>query len=97
VEDGGEVVVGLAGVDLVAQPDPEKMPERLTLTPPRPFSGSASLDRTAESTFTWQGSLKVRFPGTDPLKLTSPNFATSFCAQPGCAQQVPKNFLRGLP
>lgn len=83
----------VADPETFLQPDPEKMPERLTLTPPSPFSGSASLDRTAESTFTWKGSLQVRFPGTDPLKLTSPNFATSFCAGRGCASQIPDDFF----
>jgi len=75
------------------QPDPEKMPELLTLTPPSPFSGSAKVERTPESTFTWSGSLKARFPGIDPVKLTSPSFATSFCAGRGCASQVPDDFF----
>lgn len=82
-----------AAPEAFQQPDPEKMPELLTLTPPRPFSGSAVLGRTPESTFTWRGSLKVRFPGTDPLKLTSPAYATSFCAGRGCASQIPEDFF----
>jgi len=85
-----------AAPETFVQTDPEKMPERLVLTPPRPFSGSAKVDRTPESTFTWSGSLKVRFPGIDPVKLAKPSFASSFCADRGCAAQIPKDFFRGL-
>jgi hypothetical protein len=82
-----------AGPSTFRQPEPETAPERLLLAPPRPFSGTARVERTPESTFTWSGSLRLHLPGIDPVKLTSPNFAAFFCAQRGCAAQLPEDFL----
>lgn len=37
--------------------------ESATITPPPPFHGEARLDRTADGSWTWEGSLSARFPG----------------------------------
>ncbi len=74
-----------AGPPTFRQPEREHVPEHLVLTPPAPFSGSASFQRTPESTFTWTGPLRVEFPGTDPVALAGPDFTAAICALRGCA------------
>lgn len=72
-------------------PDPG-VPENIVIEPPAPFSGSAELVRTPESTFVWKGSLRVELPGAKPLALTGPRFITRYCALRGCAEQFPADF-----
>jgi hypothetical protein len=63
-------------------------PERLTVSPPPPFSGTGALARTPESVFTWEGDLAVEFPGLDPIPLAGPSFAPDFCIRDtGCIRQ----------
>lgn len=62
--------------------------ERLTVSPPAPFSGSGALARTPESVFTWSGDLSVRFPGLDPIPLAGPSFEPGYCLRKsGCVDQ----------
>lgn len=65
-------------------PAARSTPENVVLTPPAPFSGSAALQRTAESEFTWKGDLAVTFPGTGPVRLTSSRMIVLYCALRGC-------------
>lgn len=67
--------------------DPETAPENFTVTPPPPFSGTATFQRTPESVFTWEGDLSVQFPGAEPLSLAGPGFHTTYCALRGCINQ----------
>ncbi len=63
-------------------------PEHLVVSPPAPFSGSAALDRTPESVFTWEGDLSVQFPGLDPIPLTEPSYGFDYCLREvGCLRQ----------
>lgn len=63
-------------------------PEHLTISPPAPFSGTAAVARTAESVFTWEGDLSVRFPGLDPIPLAGPGFESDYCLREvGCFRQ----------
>jgi hypothetical protein len=63
-------------------------PEHLTVTPPPPFSGTGTVDRTPESVFTWEGDLSVEFPGLDPVPLTGPGFGFDYCLrESGCLRQ----------
>lgn len=64
-----------------------QMPEEMEAMPPAPFTGSAELLRTPESTFTWTGDLAVTFPGLDPIRLTGPRFAVVVCAKKGCVER----------
>jgi hypothetical protein len=66
-------------------PGAPRLPEEITVKPPSPFSGSAELLRTPESTFTWSGDLAVTFPGLDPIRLTGPRFSAEICTHKGCA------------
>lgn len=47
-----------------------------SVTPPPPFSGSASLQRNPGGTKTWTGPLAVSFPGQPLVPLTGPLFKT---------------------
>jgi hypothetical protein len=63
-------------------------PERLTASPPPPFSGTGSLARTPESVFTWEGDLSVQLPGLDPIPLAGPSFGSDYCLrESGCIRQ----------
>lgn len=46
------------------------------VTPPSPFSGSASFQRAPNGTKSWTGSLSVSFPGEPSVPLTDPSFRT---------------------
>jgi hypothetical protein len=48
-----------------------------TVSPPRPFSGSATLAPGPGSALTWSGSLKVDLPGKKGVPLATPNFTAS--------------------
>jgi hypothetical protein len=63
-------------------------PEHLTVSPPPPFSGTGTLDRTPESVFTWEGDISVQFPGLDPIPLAGPAFGSGYCLREvGCFRQ----------
>jgi hypothetical protein len=47
-----------------------------SLTPPPPFSGSGSFQRTPTGAKSWTGSLAVSFPGAPNVPLTDPRFKT---------------------
>jgi hypothetical protein len=50
-----------------------------TVTPPAPFSGSATFQRQGESKSpSWSGSLAVSFPGKPDVPLTGPSFTSVF-------------------
>jgi hypothetical protein len=68
-------------------PGGPKLPEVVEVTPPAPFSGSASFIRTPESTFEWVGDLSVAFPGIDPVRLAGPSFTAAICELGGCVRQ----------
>jgi hypothetical protein len=79
-----------APASAITFPGGPQLPEVVTVSPPAPFSGSATFDRTPESTFTWSGDLAVRFPGLDPLRLSGPRFGARVCALQGCVSKEPE-------
>lgn len=70
------------------RPSLRSQPEHLVLTPPPPFTGTASFERTPESTFSWTGTLAVEVPGLPPLPLTGPDYEASFCVLRACIGQT---------
>lgn len=48
-----------------------------TVTPPSPFSGSASFQRGADGSVGWSGSLAVSFPGMPRVSLVTPQLEVS--------------------
>jgi hypothetical protein len=75
-----EVAAPEADVDFPDGP----VSETATVSPPAPFSGSATFTRTHESTFTWTGDLSVTFPGIGPFRLAGPRFGARLCTAEGC-------------
>lgn len=81
-------VFAVASASSFLFPDGMKNPEHVIFAPPSPFSGTGTLQRTAESTYTWEGSLSVKFPGIGPaVPLTGTQFNLAFCALRGCIYQ----------
>ena len=75
-----EVPAPEADVELADGP----LSETATVSPPAPFSGTATFTRTHESTFAWTGDLSVAFPGIDPVRLAGPRFGARLCTPEGC-------------
>ncbi len=75
-----EVAAPEADVQLADGP----LSETATVSPPAPFSGTATFTRTHESTFAWTGDLSVAFPGIDPVRLAGPRFGARLCTPEGC-------------
>lgn len=68
-------------------PEARTVPEHLIFTPPPPFQGTATLERTPESTFAWTGSLSVSLPGVGRRRLAGPEFESRYCALGTCFDQ----------
>lgn len=56
-----------------------------TVTPPSPFTGSASFQRNADGSTSWTGSLSVPVPGLGTVGLTEPGYQSELAT---VAQQV---------
>jgi hypothetical protein len=52
-----------------------------TVTPPAPFSGTASFRRGADGSTTWAGDLAVSFPGKSDVPLTGPTFSAKLACE----------------
>ena len=50
------------------------------ITPPAPFSGTATFQHNPDGTKAWTGSLAVSFPGAENVPLTGPQFTTHLTA-----------------
>jgi hypothetical protein len=51
-----------------------------TVTPPAPFTGTATFSRSPDGSTSWSGNLEVGFPGLDSLPLTGPEFKSELGA-----------------
>lgn len=69
------LVVGSAGIEFS---DPGSSPETATVSPPSPFSGSATYSRGG-TTASWTGSLAVLLPGSGRVPLTGSGFHATLC------------------
>ncbi len=67
--------------------------ESATVSPPAPFSGTATFTRTRESSFTWTGDLAVKFPGIDPVRLAGPRFGAQLCTLEGCISRDQERYF----
>jgi hypothetical protein len=74
--------------DAFTFPGGHALPEVVSVRPPAPFTGSATFNRTPESTFAWTGDLAVSFPGTGPVPLTGKGFGARVCRPEGCVEQA---------
>jgi hypothetical protein len=54
-------------------------PISATVSPPAPFSGTASFEETTEGHGTWTGDLKAELPGVGQVPLTGPTYSANLC------------------
>jgi hypothetical protein len=59
-------------------------PESATLTPPAPFSGTASFQASPGALAKWEGTLAVELPGIGTVPLTGPQFRPKLCRGQRC-------------
>jgi hypothetical protein len=64
--------------------DPSNPTAGATVTPPAPFSGSATFLQESAQPPTWTGDLRVDLPGFGTVPLTGPGVKASACAASGC-------------
>jgi hypothetical protein len=65
------------------------LPATVSLAPPAPFSGSATLEAPSRATGTWSGDLTVDFPATGEVPLTGPGIAAGLCHDYTCSESLP--------
>jgi hypothetical protein len=58
---------------------PANRPEAATISPPAPFSGTASFSSTSDTDAEWTGDLAVELPGAGTVRLASPRFRSQLC------------------
>jgi hypothetical protein len=59
-------------------------PSSATITPPAPFTGSATFSRQPDGSIAWSGDLEVELPGVGPVVLTGPGFEPQLCVGDSC-------------
>jgi len=62
-----------------------------TVSPPKPFAGTASFKRNADGLTEWLGTLSVALPGVESTALTGPTF-TANLAKPRSEQEFSELF-----
>jgi hypothetical protein len=63
---------------------PANQPEAATISPPAPFSGTASFSSTSDTTAEWTGDLAVELPGAGMVRLAGPRFRSQLCFGRNC-------------
>jgi hypothetical protein len=71
----------------------DKPPLAATVTPPLPFTGSASFQREADGTYSWLGDLATELPGVGPVELAGPGFEARACLGKTCKGSTSVRFL----
>jgi hypothetical protein len=59
-------------------------PRSASVTPPAPFTGSATFQQEAADQFGWTGDLAVELPGVGEVSLAGPKFETAVCVGHKC-------------
>jgi hypothetical protein len=59
-------------------------PRSASVTPPAPFTGSATFQEESSKDFSWTGDLAVELPGVGEVSLAGPKFETSVCVGHKC-------------
>jgi hypothetical protein len=66
------------------------LPASVTIEPPAPFSGSATIEAPSRATATLSGDLAVDFPATDEVPLTGPGIDAGLCRDYACSGSLPR-------
>lgn len=77
-----------AGVDAFSITTSNGHPQSAIISPPQPFSGTASFQRNADGSTSWTGSLSASFPGTEQVPLTGPDWKARLGLQPSGGSSV---------
>jgi hypothetical protein len=78
-------------------PDLAEPLSEATLTPPAPFSGSATFHLDEPRSATWSGDLAVELPGAGEVPLTGKGIAAGLCHGPShCTKTLPEPLQREL-
>jgi hypothetical protein len=59
-------------------------PRSATVTPPAPFTGTATFQQKSADEFSWTGDLAVELPGSGEVSLAGPKFKTALCLERSC-------------
>jgi hypothetical protein len=70
--------------DTFAIAGPSTQPESATITPPPPFSGTASFHASPGALAEWEGTLAVELPGAATVQLTGSQFRPVLCRSRRC-------------
>ena len=70
--------------DTFAVAGPPFRPESATITPPSPFTGTASFQASPGTVAKWEGTLAVELPGAGTVPLTGPQFRPELCRRQRC-------------
>jgi hypothetical protein len=74
---------------------PEGTPTEATVTPPAPFSGSATFKLESPTTASWSGDLSVEIPTLGKVSLAEPGWWAGACAA-HCTKTFPPGFRVGF-
>lgn len=74
---------------------PEGTPTEATVTPPAPFSGSATFKLESPTTASWTGDLRVEIPTLGKVSLAEPGWWAGACAA-HCTNTFPEPVLFGF-
>jgi hypothetical protein len=55
-----------------------------SLSPPQPFTGTASFQQISPKAGSWTGSLSAELPGVGPIALAGPEFSSALCNRQRC-------------
>jgi hypothetical protein len=66
------------------------LPATVTIEPPAPFSGSATIEAPSRATATLGGDLAVDLPATGEVSLTGPGIDAGLCRDYACTGSLPK-------
>lgn len=59
-------------------------PVTATLSPPAPFSGTATYEKQAGGTVSWSGDLRAELPGRGVVPLVAPSYRVNLCRSYAC-------------
>jgi hypothetical protein len=72
-------------------PEPGEPLKAVTVSPPAPFTGSATFKMTSSRRAEWSGDLTVELPGYGRVPLTGPSVRAGLCEGKTCTPTLPKS------
>ncbi len=82
-----------ADVDDLQLAEPPGSLQSASLSPPSPFTGTATFQRISKTSSTWEGPLSVELPGVGQVNLAGPEFSSSLCIDRHCTGTEDGSFV----